>query len=74
MSFDAWIAEIEALVTFNVDAVRTAMLVVKLRCGEALTTRLNETRRVQALLRAVTHNVQRLPRLPANHRLRLPTA
>jgi hypothetical protein len=41
------------------------MSAVKRRCGEALTARLDETQRAQALLRGVVYNVQRLVRLAA---------
>jgi Transposase DDE domain/Transposase domain (DUF772) len=40
--------------------VETVMSVVKRRCGEALTARLEPTQQGQALLRGVAHNVQRL--------------
>ncbi|HEX8374552.1 MAG TPA: transposase [Geminicoccaceae bacterium] len=40
--------------------VETVMSVVKRRCGEALTARLESTQRAQALLRGLTYNVQRL--------------
>ena len=43
--------------------VETIMSVVKRRCGEALTARLEPTQRGQALLRGVVYNVQRLVRL-----------
>lgn len=43
----------------------TVMSVVKRRCGEALTARLDETQRAQALLRGAAYNVQRLLRLDA---------
>jgi hypothetical protein len=43
--------------------VETVMSVVKRHCGEALTARLDETQRAQALLRGVAYNVQRLVRL-----------
>jgi hypothetical protein len=45
--------------------VETVMSVVKRRCGEALTARLEPTQRAQALLRGVGYNVQRLVRLGA---------
>jgi hypothetical protein len=45
--------------------VETVMSVVKRRCGEALTARLDDTQRAQALLRGVAYNVQRLVRLAA---------
>jgi hypothetical protein len=41
----------------------TVMPVVKRRCGEALTARLEHTQRAQALLRGVAYNVERLVRL-----------
>lgn len=41
----------------------TIMSVVKRRCGEALTARLEPTQRGQALLRGVAYNIQRLVRL-----------
>ena len=43
----------------------TVMSVVKRRCGEALTARLEDTQRAQALPRGVAYNVQRLVRLGA---------
>lgn len=43
--------------------VETVMSVVKRRHGEALTARLGLTQRVQALLRGLTYNLQRLVRL-----------
>jgi hypothetical protein len=43
----------------------TVMSVVKRRCGEALTARLDETQRAQALLRGVAYSGQRLVRLGA---------
>jgi hypothetical protein len=43
----------------------TVMSVVKRRCGEALTAKLDEMQRAQALLRGVVYNVQRLVRLGA---------
>ena len=45
--------------------VETGMSVVKRRCGEALTARVDETRRAQALLRGVAYNLHRLARLCA---------
>ena len=45
--------------------VETVMSVVKRRCGEALTARLDATQRAQALLRGVAYNVQRLVKLAA---------
>jgi len=44
----------------------TVMSVVKRRCGEALTARLDETQHAQALLDGVAYNVQRLVRLDAS--------
>ena len=41
------------------------MSVVKRRRGEALTAKLDEAQRAQALLRGVAYNVQRLVRLNA---------
>ena len=41
------------------------MSVMKRRHGEALTARLDPTQRVQALLRGLTYNLQRLVRLAA---------
>jgi Transposase DDE domain len=41
----------------------TVMSVVKRRCGEALTARIEINQRVQALLRGVAYNVHRLVRL-----------
>ena len=38
----------------------TVMAVVKRRCGDALSARLELTQRAQALLRGVAYNVQRL--------------
>ena len=43
----------------------TVMSVVKRRCGDALSARLEPTRRTQALLRGVAYNVQRLVTLTA---------
>ena len=43
--------------------VEAVMAVVKRRCGEALTARLDETQRTQAPRRGVAYNVQRLVRL-----------
>ena len=45
--------------------VETFMSVMKRRHGEALTARLDPTQRVQALLRGLTYNLQRLVRLAA---------
>jgi hypothetical protein len=46
--------------------VETVMSVVKRRCGEALSAKLDETQRAQALLRGVVYNVQRLICLEAS--------
>jgi transposase len=46
--------------------VETVMSVVKRRHGEALTARLDPTQRLQALLRGLTYNLQRLVRLGAS--------
>jgi hypothetical protein len=43
----------------------TVMSVVERRCGDALSARLEPTRRAQALLRGVAYNVQRLVTLEA---------
>ena len=43
--------------------VESVMSVVKRRCGEAPTARLESTQQVQAFLRGVVYNVQRLGRL-----------
>ncbi|MBE7181927.1 MAG: hypothetical protein INR71_12110 [Terriglobus roseus] len=43
--------------------VETVMSVVKRRCGEALTARIDDMQRAQALLRGVVYNVQRLVHL-----------
>lgn len=40
--------------------VETVMSVVKRRCGEALTARLEPTQQAQALLRGIAYNIQRL--------------
>jgi hypothetical protein len=40
--------------------IESVMSVVKRRCGEALTARLEPTQQAQALLRGVAYNVQRL--------------
>ena len=45
--------------------VETVMSVVKRRCGEALTARIDDMQRAQALLRGVAYNVQRLIHLQA---------
>ena len=45
--------------------VETIRSVVKRRHGEALTARLDPTQRIQALLRALTYNLQRRVRLGA---------
>ncbi|HWL71627.1 MAG TPA: transposase [Geminicoccus sp.] len=46
--------------------VESVMSVVKRRCGEALTARLEPTQQAQALLRGVAYNVQRLVILSAS--------
>jgi len=46
-------------------AVKTVMSMVKRRCGEALTARLDEMQRARALLRGVAYNVQCLVRVGA---------
>jgi hypothetical protein len=45
--------------------VETVMSVVKRRHGEALTAKLDQAQRAQALLRGLTYNLQRLVRLGA---------
>lgn len=45
--------------------VETVMSVVKRRCGEALTARLDGTQHAKALLRGLVYNVQRPVRLEA---------
>jgi hypothetical protein len=45
--------------------IEAVMLVVKRRCGEALTARLDKMQRAQALPRGVAYNVQLLVRLGA---------
>lgn len=46
--------------------VEAVMSVVKRRCGEALTARLEPTQQAQALLRGIAYNVQRLVILGAS--------
>ena len=45
--------------------VETVVSVVKRRCGEALTARIDDMQRAQALLRGVAYNVQRIVHLQA---------
>ena len=47
--------------------VETVMSVVKRRCGEALSAKLDVTQRAQALPRGITYNVQRLLHLKASN-------